>query len=86
MVSIFLSNVFRKAVVLSSWVVGPSVQNAFCLVTSSFQSSIKGPVVLPPIEERMNVLAVGVILLGVLIFLLSRLRQRRDRQTEGKTK
>ena len=55
-----------------------SAHGGFPFVAWSFEP---GGVVFPGIEERMNIIAVGVVLLGGLIFLLNRLRQEADRRS-----
>lgn len=42
--------------------------------------SKKGAILFPLIEERLNILAIGIILLGGMLFLLNRVRQRADRR------
>lgn len=59
-----------------------SVQQAFALVTRGFQPSQGSTVVFPGIEERMNILALSVVLLGGLVFLLNGLMQRADKRSK----
>ena len=42
------------------------------------------PIRLPTMEEQLNVLAVAVVVLGVLLFLINRLRQRADKRGQVK--
>ena len=56
-----------------------SVHEGLPFVAWGFQPN---GVVFPGVEDRINVMAVGVVLLGGLIFLLNRLRQEADRRAQ----
>lgn len=76
----------RKATKITRALLMLIVQEGFPVVAYSFQQSSRSPVLFPGIEERMNILALGVVLLGGLIFLLNRLRQKSDRRSEETNK